>query len=572
MSDNTETKSSTLKMRELRKSKDYLKKEAIEKILRRAKKGGVTRAKTLAKYYPHITLDKINQIRKENGFEPIDDPKYVEITTKTMQTLALEINRDTKREIERLEREKTYKLKESVSRLETEQKKMAEKYKNTMVHVPRKDLFSIEQIMNYYSKNEFRMPNGVPKSEQLMFNKYGIVVEYDYDPNDELNNQRTRNTKIVSGRWNGKGTFYTTIQAWNEECLTDFSKCLKHIDKLIDFVRNRVKPDGKPYAPTARQSMLEAVNPILKDYPAFNEKDITDLRDDAVAKIDKVLATEFKGKSDAYKIKKREEEQIDSWDTIKQEIEKVFEVGTEEYLYINVFEQVPSRDDLSNLFVYDTNETLKIEDMDDPTKLTFLKADVKRYANYGRNNAVILHRKGAIFAFYRYKTSNLYGDQFVKVDGNLRQLIDDYVSNGLIDTQLFPTRGNKMTSFVSNMLKKAGLKGDSSKNKGAINLLRKAVITKKTEELQKLSNISEEDRIALAKLMRHSVSISPTYLRKLKPKFEQLSSSEKRKLDNDADKEGLLALPAPPDSNETDINTVKKPEPPTLRRSKRQTK
>jgi len=344
---------------------------------------------------------------------------------------------------------------------------------------------------------------------------------------------------------------------------------LTHIDKLIDFIRTRVKEDGEPYAPTAMQGMLEAINPILRDYPGFDEPDLKQLRDEAVEKIDKVLATEFKSKSEAYKISKRETEQIDSWDTIKKEIEKVFPVGTMQYLYINIFEQCPSRDDLANLSVYDTYESLKIEDMDDPNKLTELKEDVKRYANFGRNNAVILHRTGAIFAFYRYKTSNLYGDQFVKVDGNLRQLIDDYVSNGLIDVELFSFRGNKMTSFVTNMLKKAGLKGDSNKNKGAINLLRKALITKKTEELQQLGNISEEDRIALAKLMRHSVSISPTYLRKLKPAFDQLSSSEKNKLEKEANNEGLLALPAPPppDTNQTNINTVK--EPPTVRRSTR---
>ena len=551
MAVNPETKSSTAKMRELRMSKDYRKKEAIEKILRRAKKGGVTRAKTLAKYYPHITLDKINQIRKENGFEPIDDPKYVEITTKTMQTLALEINRDTRKEIERLEREKTYKLKESESRLETEQKKMKQKYKNKMVHPPRKGLFSVEQIMNYYAKNEFRMPNGVPKSEYLMNNKYGIVIEYD-TPN------RTRDTKIKSGKWNGKGTFYTTIKAWNDECLDDLSKCLKHIDKLIDFVRNRVKDDGQPYAPTAKQGMLESINPILKDYPAFDEPDVTKLRDEAVEKIDKILATEFKSKSEAYKIKKRETEQIDSWDTIKQEIEREFPIGTEQYLYINIFEQAPSRDDLANLSVYDTYESLKIEDMDNPNKLIDLKDDVKRYANDGRNNAVILHKTGAIFAFYNYKTSNLYGDQYVKVDGNLRQLIDDYVSNGLIDVELFSFKGKKMTTFVSNMLKKAGLKGDSSKNKGAINLLRKALITKKTEELQQLSDISEADRIALAKLMRHSVVISPTYLRKIKPTYEKLSASIKDKLDKESQQEGIpLALPAPP-KPDVDTNTVKR--------------
>lgn len=552
MAVNPETKSSTAKMRELRKSKDYLRKEAIQKILRQVAKGIIPRTNSFTKYYPHITLDKVNQIRKEKGFPPIDDPKYQSIATKTMQTLALEINRDTKKEIERLEREKTYKLKESVTRLENEQQKTKEKYKNKMVHVPRKDLFSIEQIMNYYSKNEFRMPNGVPKSETLMFNKYGIVIKYDTA-------KRTRNTKIVSGKWNGKGTFYTTIKAWDEDCLKDLSKCLNHVDKMIDFVRNRVKEDGDPYAPTARQGMLESINPILKDYPAFDEADVSELRNQAVEKIDKVLATEFKGKSEAYKIKQRENEQIDSWDTIKQEIERAFPIGTEQYLYINIFEQAPSRDDLANLSVYDTYESLRIEDMENPDKLTDLKDDVKRYANDGRNNAVILHKTGAIFAFYNYKTSNLYGDQYVKVDGNLRQLIDDYVSNGLIDVELFSFKGKKMTAFVSNMLKKAGLKGDNSKNKGAINLLRKALITKKTEELQQLRDISEEDRIALAKLMRHSVVISPTYLRKIRPTYEKLSASIKDKLDKESQQEGIpLALPAPPEPDEIDINTIKK--------------
>lgn len=560
MAVNPDTKRTTTIMRELRKSTDYRRKESIQKMLNKVAKGHVPRPATLAKYYPHITLDKVNEIRKEKGFKPIDNPKFQSITTKSIQTLALEINRDTKKEIERLEREKTYKLKESVTRLETEQRKMAEKYKNSMVDVPREELFSVEQIMNYYTVNEFRMPNGIPKSPTLMKNKYGILLEYNTA-------KRTKDTKIKkgSGMWNGKGTFYSTIKAWDEECLKDISKCLKDIDKLIDFIRTRYQENGEPYAPTARQSQLEAINPILKDYPAFySELDIVDLRDEAVEKIDKALATDFKGKSEAYKIKKRETEVIDSWDTIKQEIEKVFPIGTEQYLYINIFEQAPSRDDLANLMVYDTNESLKIEDMEDKDKLIDLKEDVKRYANYGRTNAVILHKTGAIFAFFNYKTSNLYGDQYVKVDAKLRQLIDDYVANGLFDLELFPSRGKKMTTFVSNMLKKAGLKDDANKNKGSINLLRKALITKKLEELQQLDNISESDRISLAKLLRHSVVISPTYLRKIKPTYDKLAVSVKRKLDKDAAQEGIpLALPAP---DEIDINTVKEPQRPSKKK------
>jgi len=287
---------------------------------------------------------------------------------------------------------------------------------------------------------------------------------------------------------------------------------------------------------------LEAINPVLKEYPAFNE--VSDKRDEAVAKIDKVLATEFKGTSDAYKLKKRETEQIDSWTTIKSKIESKFPMGTDEYLYINIFEQAPSRDDLANLKIFDTTKSLLIEDMDDPKKLQSFKSGIKRFADDGETNALILHRTGAIFAFFRYKTDGLYGDQYVKVDAELRQLIDDYVANGFIDTELFPFKGGKMTSFVSKMLKQAGLKSDSSKNKGAINLLRKALITHKTEQLRLLGDITAEDRIKLAKIMRHSVVVTPAYLRKIAPKYDALTQVEKKELDSQADVP--LALPPPP--------------------------
>ena len=73
-----------------------------------------------------------------------------------------------------------------------------------------------------------------------------------------------------------------------------------------------------------------------------------------------------------------------------------------------------------------------------------------------------------------------------------------------------------------------------------------------------MSDISEADRIALAKLMRHSVVISPTYLRKIKPTYEKLSASIKDKLDKESQQEGIpLALPAPP-KPDVDTNTVKR--------------
>jgi len=173
MAVNSESKRSTAVMRELRKSKDYRKKEGMQRILREIAKGVVPRPRSLNKYYPHITLEKVNQIRKEKGFPPIDDPKFHSIATKSIQTLALEINDDSKKELERLEREKTYKLKESVDRLETEQQKMKEKYKGKFVDIPREELFHVDQIMNYYTYNLFRMPNGIPKSKEVMKIKYG---------------------------------------------------------------------------------------------------------------------------------------------------------------------------------------------------------------------------------------------------------------------------------------------------------------------------------------------------------------------------------------------------------------
>lgn len=521
-------------MQKYRTDDDYKYKEERLRRINQISKGVIPRVGTLQKY--GITATMVNKIRFDAGLPKIDTVKFDVDPIRSTQTVALEINKDTKEEIERIERERTYKLNEAKQKLTDEQNKIKEKYKGKIVHVPQKGLFSVEQIMNYYTKNEFRMPNNVPKSETLMKNKYGIILTYDTA-------KRNAKSKIVSGKYNGKGTFTNMIKAWNPECLKDFSKCLKHIDEFIEFVKTSKQTNGEDYTAVSRQSWLETLNPILKDYPAFN--DISEARDVAVQKIDKALATHFKSSSEAYKLTKQANEKIDSWTTIKNKIEDTFPIGTLEYLYINIFEQVPSRDDLANLAIYDYSGILSADDLDNDNKHVELKEDIKRFADNGKTNVVILHRTGAIFGFFKYKTDQLYGDQWVDADKNIRKLIDDYVANGLFELRLFESNSYKMSQWVGSMLKKAGLKDDATVNKGAINLLRKALITFKTEELEKLGDITESDRIKMAKLLRHSVAVTPKYLRKLLPTYEKLKEDVKKKLDEAADDDTPLALPAP---------------------------
>jgi len=95
------------------------------------------------------------------------------------------------------------------------------------------------------------------------------------------------------------------------------------------------------------------------------------------------------------------------------------------------------------------------------------------------------------------------------------------------DTLLF-TGAKKQSTWVSSFLTKAGVKdGSKTNNTGSINLLRHSFVDYKVNMIDKM-NYSPEERIKLAKMMRHSVVTSLSYLSVVLA--EPLTAKEKKQV------------------------------------------
>jgi len=86
----------------------------------------------------------------------------------------------------------------------------------------------------------------------------------------------------------------------------------------------------------------------------------------------------------------------------------------------------------------------------------------------------------------------------------------------------------KQSTWVSSFLTKAGVKdGSKTKNTGSINLLRHSFIDYRIGIIDKM-DYSSEERIKLAKMMKHSVVTSPSYLSMVLA--EPLTAKEKKEV------------------------------------------
>jgi len=193
-----------------------------------------------------------------------------------------------------------------------------------------------------------------------------------------------------------------------------------------------------------------------------------------------MLMTDLNRRSEAQQIVRRQKETISkTFSEMKQLVCNHFGEHSAECLYMEIYSEVPSRDDFGNLKVY-------------------RRKPIKEEGNY-----ILLHEKRATFVLQNYKTKQRYG----VIETPLSKKLRDKISNH--SSPLFPVRGNKMTTWVDQMLKQSGAKEDS--DVGNINLLRKAYVSEKYN-----NQLSQEEILKLADEMKHSPLMSLNYIRSIK--------------------------------------------------------
>jgi len=182
-------------------------------------------------------------------------------------------------------------------------------------------------------------------------------------------------------------------------------------------------------------------------------------------------------------------------------VEAEFPRGTDEHLYINSFVQLPSRDDLGSVFVSDYHGSLTGTEFtrnrkDQPDKvfstkiqdlITYIKFESEKngpivnnmVVRYGSN----IQHVGFIFRFYRYNAHEMYGDIYTELkntdlSNSVNKHVDEYMRKSKDPHADIPLckGAKKPSTWVSKLLKDAGLKEMSKLSSGSINALRHSFI------------------------------------------------------------------------------------------------
>ena len=239
------------------------------------------------------------------------------------------------------------------------------------------------------------------------------------------------------------------------------------------------------------------------------------------------------------------------WLEIKAKVAEIYPRGTPENLYMELFEEIPSRDDIGSIRVYDHAGHLTESDFPIKTepnksispKIKTLIENVKAESTkYGVVDNMIIRfgspkkHVGFIVCMYNYKTHKLYKDIYTHIkDRNLtvdlNEQIESIMDNQKDDEDIPLFKGSKKQStWVSSFLTKAGVKyGSNTNNTGSINLLRHSFIDYKIGIIDKME-YSTEERIKLSSMMRHSVQTSPSYLSMVLA--EPLTAKGKKKVES----------------------------------------
>jgi len=174
-------------------------------------------------------------------------------------------------------------------------------------------------------------------------------------------------------------------------------------------------------------------------------------------------------------IQRSMDDEGESFSSIKEKVFAKYPEGSDERLYMELYEVCPTRDDLGSVFIVKNAKDAKEE---------------------GKNYLIISQKSLKI---QEYKTSGKYGAMMCKIPGAIFKKID------LTKEKLFD-HGETLSSWVGKMLKSVGVKG-------RIGALRHGFLS---EKLEGDSIKDPEVRKELAKSMGHSAATQLQYIRNIK--------------------------------------------------------
>ena len=254
-----------------------------------------------------------------------------------------------------------------------------------------------------------------------------------------------------------------------------FDQCIKQFNKVKESVANAMKSNGEPYGTNAKKSFIYSV--------IWTQTHLNVPLPEDVKKQYKALLAVYSQQSSVITAgnKVEADKSVLSQSEYVEKIEYAFGVQSKEWLITHIYLQVPCRDDLS----------LTIVSTAAPTK----KDTEKNYIIVPRGNGnckIILNK---------YKTSVKYTDLKFDLDKSLSVLVRSWIEKNKIEMGSTLFREASLSSFVSKMNEKIGIKG-------GINYLRHMIISN-----QNVDSLTPEQLIEQATRAGHSAAVHMSYVR-----------------------------------------------------------
>ena len=458
----------------------YMSNENKMKILRRVGKGSIPNVGSLTAY--NISIEEINEIRQRNGMRSLD--------TKIPYFLEGRKNRV------RPEGEVAY-----ITPLPDEEPRPE----------PPKEVGNINQSAEGFSVADIN--TWMRNNPVVIGNKTNDVKKYGTIKGQFGALNAPHNT----------GGFHSIMSLLGNHYVEDARKLLGRSAMttirgvVMRRYKNKITKSGQTKSNQGKFQKLSTIIKklhtvliVLREYPPFDAlcRDPTknrpeDCDADVRARYNEINAInselEAKESAEAYANPKQGKE-VKPFKELKKMIEDKFEPGTKERLYINMYSQFPSRDDMKNLKLSTDKPPSTV------AELTRMKLT---------NNYIYVSKNKATIALVDYKTSNLYGARLFEFNIQVSKDIWKYIGdNKLLAKQnrsgtLFGS--GAMSSWVKKLLDGLGLPTGAGRE-GNINYLRKSYVSSALDEV---GDMSADARVQLAFHMRHSPSSSLKYVREL---------------------------------------------------------